>query len=352
MGRDESAWPPRLVYRISIHSPRMGRDYIDENGFETVDISIHSPRMGRDILRRYLRGQRWISIHSPRMGRDRRPSSTGTRPGNFNPLSPHGERPYKPQYMEAINHFNPLSPHGERPVHWTIERVKLYISIHSPRMGRDNDYASGAKFWTIFQSTLPAWGETFKACEAAPQHRYLFLTFQSTLPAWGETPCSRRPARRGSISIHSPRMGRDSRARPRSWPMRYFNPLSPHGERRGHCGEVPRVFYFNPLSPHGERPFPSDQFNAADNFNPLSPHGERPIRNTGEQWRNSFQSTLPAWGETTPLTVISSSPTFQSTLPAWGETIFGAVTGIQRPFQSTLPAWGETDRAHLQGDGH
>ena len=59
----------------------------------------------------------------------------------------------------------------------------------------------------LFQSTLPAWGETF--------HGRAFRVrckFQSTLPAWGETAqISGVPALK-NISIHSPRMGRDQLA--------------------------------------------------------------------------------------------------------------------------------------------
>ena len=122
-----------------------------------------------------------ISIHSPRMGRD---LSTGRRIANS-------------------RYFNPLSPHGER------------LSV-----GR---CPAGSR---LFQSTLPAWGET------SPRSRALVLVlFQSTLPAWGETVSARRRISPPVISIHSPRMGRDT------LPMRClatssnFNPLSPHGER-------------------------------------------------------------------------------------------------------------------------
>ena len=79
-----------------------------------------------------------------------------------------------------------------------------------------------------FQSTLPAWGETADEAALAKYGR-----FQSTLPAWGETklPPLQKPPK--EISIHSPRMGRDREAL--AWPgtPAYFNPLSPHGERRG-----------------------------------------------------------------------------------------------------------------------
>ena len=57
----------------------------------------------------------------------------------------------------------------------------------------------------------------------------------------------------------------------------YFNPRSPHGERRDICRyKGPGVVYFNPRSPYGERLL-----------------GELP-------WDRpkAFQSTLPAWGAT------------------------------------------------------
>ncbi len=104
---------------------------------------------------------------------------------------------------------------------------------------------------------------------------------------------------RTGISIHSPRMGRDSGGDGRGLHPAHFNPLSPHGERprlgrrdlRGGTfqstlpawGETrpmsqrpPFWAYFNPLSPHGERPSAPVPVNRIIlDFNPLSPHGER-----------------------------------------------------------------------------
>ena len=103
------------------------------------------------------------------------------------------------------------------------------------------------------------------------------------------------------ISIHAPRTGSDSSGRPRWRTSRYFNPRSPHGERRQHydrtryhllfqstlpargatllaspAGDERR--HFNPRSPHGER-HPHRFSGAAEKgyFNPRSPHGERPV---------------------------------------------------------------------------
>ena len=57
--------------KISIHSPRMGRDRRRRLRMNPLFISIHSPRMGRDVLQIPDNPTCYkISIHSPRMGRD------------------------------------------------------------------------------------------------------------------------------------------------------------------------------------------------------------------------------------------------------------------------------------------
>ena len=78
--------------------------------------------------------------------------------------------------------FNPLSPCGERPINYLIGK------------GRE-----------IFQSTLPVWGETTRYPYGEPKLQ---------------------------ISIHSPRVGRDPIVSSSPYRERYFNPLSPCGERR------------------------------------------------------------------------------------------------------------------------
>ena len=128
--------------------------------------------------------EQFISIHSPRMGRD--------------------------------------------AYQYRIRPKELAISIHSPRMGRDSLSSSRALHTGIFQSTLPAWGET-----RAEMAVSLYAGFQSTLPAWGETrPPVASPELFHIISIHSPRMGRDASRSTSRTATRYFNPLSPHGERQ------------------------------------------------------------------------------------------------------------------------
>ena len=124
-------------------------------------------------------------------------------------------------------YFNPRSPHGERPL---TERIGALAQL--------------------FQSTLPARGATCPPGGETPP-----TTFQSTLPARGATHSATAICRFAG----------------------YFNPRSPHGERRL-----------------------LDEYLA---------------------WCHRFQSTLPARGATpsikagTPDTIL-----FQSTLPARGAT--------------------------------
>ena len=147
-----------------------------------------------------------ISIHSPRMGRDSSSDNTCLLfLQHFNPLSPHGER--LALSLSACfwpQHFNPLSPHGERPGGDRGGRPAFAISIHSPRMGRDQ--AEGrVEIWGLISIHSPRMGRDVTGGGVFLH----FDLFQSTLPAWGETGRRARHERGAAISIHSPRMGRD-----------------------------------------------------------------------------------------------------------------------------------------------
>ena len=150
-------------------------------------------------------------------------------------------------------------------------RFRRGISIHSPRMGRDNISVS-ALLSAVISIHSPRMGRDAQITSGRPKRENF-----NPLSPHGERLCAVYcPVIDGLISIHSPRMGRDRGGRYRQVRGRDFNPLSPHGERRGMGKPMPLSFNFNPLSPHGERPYPRP---------PLS-------------WRWRFQSTLPAWGET------------------------------------------------------
>ena len=170
----------------------------------------------------------------PARGATKRVASAESGADDFNPRSPHGERRWLDyQADDYPADFNPRSPHGERPLN-----------------------AYGITETKAFQSTLPARGAT----GAGGAERLRHHGFQSTLPARGAT-CP--PSGRAPVLI-------------------YFNPRSPHGERRKERS--------------GRKHHP--------HFNPRSPHGERRNRGVGCGLGNVlFQSTLPARGATRKGTV-------------------------------------------------
>ena len=136
--------------------------------------------------------------------------------------------------------------------------------------------------------------------------------------------------RRAAISIHAPRTGSDA-------------PPS-RAKRRG--------FYFNPRSPHGERRPPPVRYCAGRYFNPRSPHGERPDPNDIYTLEEAFQSTLPARGATSRREVTRfGKGRFQSTLPARGATWWTITLTHTTRFQSTLPARGATRESPAHGAG-
>ena len=150
---------------------------------------------------------------------------------------------------------------------------KALISIHAPRMGRDQRRCGCLSSTWQFQSTRPVWGATdpffsFPTSLCISIHaprmgrdsidipiRFLVIRFQSTRPVWGATLESLCAVAGEGISIHAPRMGRD-----------------PAGLRR-------------------------------------------------TSRRGPFQSTRPVWGATFPdLYEMAIGDAFQSTRPVWGAT--------------------------------
>ena len=124
-----------------------------------------------------------ISIHAPRTGSDVQTAA------------------YLPHFLN----FNPRSPHGERRGDSRELHPLKSISIHAPRTGSDMQQRQMETAPAKFQSTLPARGATQLVVNCCRCKR-----FQSTLPARGAT------SRFLLFGQH----------------RYYFNPRSPHGERR------------------------------------------------------------------------------------------------------------------------
>ena len=98
-----------------------------------------SPHGERPAKKPRAKKERPISIHAPRTGSDPRPQDPAKQ---LCPISIHAPRTGSDLFQLCIlpdqKNFNPRSPHGERP-------LELAAKIHR----------------SIFQSTLPARGATF-----------------------------------------------------------------------------------------------------------------------------------------------------------------------------------------------
>ena len=145
------------------------------------------------------------------------------------------------------------------------------ISIHAPRGGAAiGDLADLTT--EAFQSTRPVWGATARrgrCCREtsnfnprAPcgaRQRMISLsreicTFQSTRPVWGATRGRGTQLRRGHISIHAPRVGRDFRGDIRPGWLGMISIHAPRVGRDGFRYSVKILFcHFNPRAPCGAR---------------------------------------------------------------------------------------------------
>ena len=127
-----------------------------------------------------------------------------------------------------------------------------------------------------FQSTLPAWGET----HALLLMEILYQDFNPLSPRGERHMDNYKVYIKVDISIHSPRVGRDSRPAISVKSAPNFNPLSPRGERQGEerpCYQLTKISIHSPRVGRdiGHEPL----FGHRSDFNPLSPRGERPSLN-------------------------------------------------------------------------
>ena len=186
----------------SPHGERRCGTFSTSPGFK---ISIHAPRTGSDVVLAPS-GSVTVAFQStlPARGATLGARGHGSRPHDFNPRSPHGERHKGNHYVLTGSAFQSTLPargatemfprcpycddisiHAPRTGSDTCDSEfppREEISIHAPRTGSDCDAGAKNPARCRFQSTLPARGAT--------QHlTYDFDagTFQSTLPARGAT---------------------------------------------------------------------------------------------------------------------------------------------------------------------
>ena len=284
--------------------------------------------------------ERRISIHAPRVGRDHSPQLHCLAREHFNPRAPCGARRHS---RRRICHS--MSFQSTRPV-WgaTRRRERLFcaslISIHAPRVGRDLPGWRNALTGRI-SIHAPRVGRDgrgqvdsdgcsdFNPRAPCGARQYLMVLisqlypFQSTRPVWGATPRVKQPHLGWNISIHAPRVGRDSTLDPHQSPPAHFNPRAPCGARLHAASPPPRSPPFqstrpvwgattssNPkhhkdgISIHAPRVGRDPCFrlfsNFYKNFNPRAPCGARLHHYYPMIKQARFQSTRPVWGATLP----------------------------------------------------
>ena len=130
---------PTFSGLISIHPPRVGRDFCHVGILHQPIISIHPPRVGRDTgFLRHLWQSGGISIHPPRVGRDGKPTIVIDLNWTFQSTLPvWGGTAYCKNACILRFYFNPPSPCGEGLIPGIIHHIQQRISIHPPRVGRD-----------------------------------------------------------------------------------------------------------------------------------------------------------------------------------------------------------------------
>ena len=207
----------------------------------------------------------------PARGATRQDATTFSNSCDFNPRSRTGSDDTPHNKVDFRQIFQPTLPHGERRrMHSLPWRYNL-ISTHAPARGATP--ICGCKGTaTVFQPTLPH-GERLKRLPMYLQGR----RFQPTLPH-GERPIS-------AAGVHC---------------TRPFQPTLPHGERRHTPVCTVRDFaHFNPRSRTGsDTPYALFTSAIQSYFNPRSPHGERRQALMRKNALNEFQPTLPARGAT------------------------------------------------------
>ena len=104
-------WEEATVSKmISTHAPRTGSDLAIVHLLLFLQISTHAPRTGSDGFLDFFNVVGDISTHAPRTGSDSVSVRQAIAFRNFNPRSPHGERPLSAIISVGARAFQPTLP--------------------------------------------------------------------------------------------------------------------------------------------------------------------------------------------------------------------------------------------------
>ena len=171
-----------------------------------------------------------------------------------------------------LSDFNPRSPHGERP----------FPARPTSRPA-------------TFQSTLPARGATTPRKKRSSTRS----NFNPRSPHGERREFCKSVEDACHFNPRSPHGERQERPYPDAHRHADFNPRSPHGERHNPAQLTLYVFDISIHAPRTGSDVALAQVDVGDfDFNPRSPHGERHRFMRSCQSDLAFQSTLPARGAT------------------------------------------------------
>ena len=155
---------------------------------------------------------------------------------------------------------------------WFIIGFDTDISIHAPRVGRDQ-HRSWCPRWPAYFNPRAPCGARRSCAHAAPSLR----NFNPRAPCGARLFWLISSVFALMISIHAPRVGRDVSLTSIVMPPSYFNPRAPCGARRYRCGHSSACGYFNPRAPCGARQEAQPSPRPHHDFNPRAPCGARRI---------------------------------------------------------------------------
>ena len=159
MGRTAIYEPHEIYYRISTHSPRVGRTgrncvlrtpCIHFNSLAPCGANRPRKLLYSKFPKFQLTRPVWgepceylhcivctnISTHSPRVGRTFSGVQFTCPVFNFNSLAPCGANRPSACVSKWAFHFNSLAPCGANPLSMSSKKTRTTISTHSPRVGR------------------------------------------------------------------------------------------------------------------------------------------------------------------------------------------------------------------------
>ena len=132
-----------------------------------------------------------------------------------------------PHRLTPAHKFQSTRPVWGATIGIAVGQDERVISIHAPRVGRDYTGRIRSCRLSNFNPRAP--------CGARPPPTNWIASpflFQSTRPVWGATPLRRTCTNCSAISIHAPRVGRDSLHSLRIPLHVHFNPRAPCGARQ------------------------------------------------------------------------------------------------------------------------